>query len=76
MSHDDAAYESCACSPAALLRVHQVPGLVQELRSKGLCKVVAQVVTGARLRTTRSPYGERHGFEAGKNVTGPSQVLV
>ena len=50
MSHDDAADESRAGAPAALLRVHQVARLVQELGAKGLCKVVAQIMAGAGLR--------------------------
>ena len=52
MCHDDAADEARAGSPAALLWVHQVPGLIQELSAESLCKVVTQVVTGACLRTT------------------------
>ncbi len=55
MGHDDAAYESRAGSPAALLWVHQVPGLIQKLRSKGLCKIVTQIMTGARLRPMHNP---------------------
>lgn len=49
MSHDDAANQSRAGPPAALLRVHQVPLLVQELGTKGPRKVVTQVVAGACL---------------------------
>ena len=50
MRHDDAADEARAGAPAALARVHQLAGLVQELRAESARKVVAQVVARARLR--------------------------
>lgn len=50
MSHDDAADEARARAPAALARVHQLAGLVQELRAERARKVVAQVVARPRLR--------------------------
>ena len=56
MSHDDAADEARAGAPAALLRVHQVTRLVQELRPKGLGKVVAQVMAGARLHSSNEVF--------------------
>ena len=55
MSHDDAAYEPRAGAPAALLRVDQVPGLVQKLSAKGLCKIVTQVMAGACLHSMHEP---------------------
>ena len=58
MGHDDAADEARAGAPAALLRVHQVPCLIQELRPKGPGKVVAQVMAGARLH--KAPLETHH----------------
>ncbi len=55
MCHDDATNESRAGPPAALLRVHKVPLLVQELGAKGPRKVVSQIVAGACLRRDTWP---------------------
>ena len=60
MSHDDAANESRTGSPAALLRVHQIPSLVQELSAERFRKVVPQVVTGTRLRTCMCALSSMH----------------
>ena len=59
--HDDAADEARGRAPAGLLHVHQLARLVQEARAKRLCKVVAQLVAGARLRPGQ-PLATRLGW--------------
>lgn len=51
MHHDDATNHACAHAKAGLVDMLSGPRLVQELGSKCLCKVGAQVVCGTCLNT-------------------------